>query len=434
MTDVQPATMKPPLRSPSDKDLKWSQKLSQKKSMTNIHADLPFGTPPDGDMRFSLTQASFLEQQAGAKKRRPTVTTSTTESDDTFSSFACEGEAIPQVTVSADGAHCQPADQDLTDIGRLGDGLAQRRSINPSHVMPKPFDAFDPRADLETSGLGPKSSALGITAPQPQRNLSTRIVPADNGVAKRKTVAAKASDLFHKLKPQFSVDNAGNARGFHRRFSFEPGDDAAAQELPHGDYATDRGENRVLRKSVSLDVLRKFPSTTANIDPMLSPVPSSPTVSVTPADGRPPSRIPTPVYSSGSLARPRQEREDSASSLLTAIRQAGNASQRSNSVSSSIYSAPSPMTDDLKSQPRGYALSPGIRLVESTNSLRSVSTSAAARATGAYEDADANSMVPRKRSGPRSNHSHSGYSDKSISRFDSLQPMDSGRRARDPTR
>ncbi|KAF2170551.1 hypothetical protein M409DRAFT_19371 [Zasmidium cellare ATCC 36951] len=430
--DNQRATMKPLIFSPSDKDRKWSQKLSQKKSMTNIHADLPFGTPPDGDMRFSLTQASFLEQQAKRKSRQCAVTTSTTESDDTFSSFACEGETLPQVTVNGDGFHKQAAHDEFGDIGRLADALAQRRNIHPSQVMPKLLEIFDPPPDQEIGVTENGPNALGITAPQPQRNLSTRMVSADNAIVKRKSVVTKASDLFHKLRPQLGVENASNLRGLHRRFSFEPGDDAAAQKMPQVNGNAGSGETRILRKSVSLDVLGKIPPTTAVVDPMLSPVPSSSTVSVTPADGRPPSRIPTPVYSSGSLARPRQEREDSASSLLTAFRQPENTSKRSNSVSSSAYSIPSPKPEDPNlsraSQPVEYALGTNLRLLDRTNSLRSSSASLASHAVaGGPENVNVNSTADRKRPGTRSNHSHSGYSDKSNSRSDSLQPI------KDPT-
>ncbi|KAK4496912.1 hypothetical protein PRZ48_011361 [Zasmidium cellare] len=432
--DNQRATMKPLTFSPSDKDRRWSQRLSQKKSMTNIHADLPFGTPPDGDTRFSLAQASYLEQQAELKTRQRAVTTSTTESDDTFSSFACEGEAVPQVTVNGDGLQAPTQGDELQDIGRLADALAQRRNMHPSQVMPKLMEIFDPRLDYESGELGHGPNTLGIAAPQPQRSLSTRIVSADNAVVKRRSVVSKASDLFHKLKPQLGVESPGNVRGFHRRFSFEPGDDAAAQKVPQDAVDPSSGENRILRKSVSVDVLRGIPPTTAVVDPLLSPVPSSPTVSVTPADGRPPSRIPTPVYRSGSLARPRQEREDSASSLLTAIRQAENASKRSNSLSSSIYSTSSPKAEDPNftraSQSIEYGLGSSVRLVDRTNSLRSSSASLASHAAGGSENV--RSTVDRKPD-TRSNHSHSGYSDMSNSKADSLQPINSSRRTKDPT-
>lgn len=429
--------MKPLPLSPSQKERQWSQKLSQKKSMTNIHAELPFGTPPD--MRFSLTQASFLEQQAKVKTRRRAVTTSTTESDDTFSSFACEGETSPQVLPNpiTTGRNATDSD-DLTEIARRTNALAQRRNIDPSLVMPQLLNLLDPPRDHAGSTAINGSNALGITAPQPSRKQTSRVVSADNAIAKRKTVVSKASDLLHRLRPQISIDSISNVRGTQRRFSFEPGDDTLAHSTTHGEGILGSVGERILRKSVSLDILRRNPPTTNVAD--LSPVPSSPTVSTFPSEGRPPSRIPTPVHS---LARPRQEREDSASSLLTAIRQPEDAGKRSNSVTSSAYSSPSAKASDANpsrgSQYSELALAPGLRscssnrLLDHTRSLRTKTSPAAIRNCTTPGEVVVDSAVHGQQPDARCNHSHGGYLESSNSKTENLRPMSSRSSVKDTT-
>lgn len=119
-------------------------------------------------------------------------------------------------------------------------------------------------------------------------------------------------------------------------------------------------------------------------EPMLSPVAQSPTTSApieefagasSGQDEAKRTRIPTPAYSSSSLARPRRDRDDSTSSLLTAIKVSRPVSQRSGSASSSSYSSPSASRTDLTQGVHTPESIPGSgqkanRLLHHTTSLR----------------------------------------------------------------
>lgn len=378
--------MKPLLQSPSDKDKKMSQMLTGKKSMTNIHADLPFGTPPEIDMRFSLTQASILEQQ-GKQNGRPRTMTASTTSDDTFSSFSYRAE--PRLKEPARAQRKErdvggTPDDDFLEIERLASALARRRNIDPLHIMPQLLEIFGPQKTAAGDRAGGMPNTFEDDAFRPKPAVSTRIV--SEGAVKRQTVMSKASGFFQRLRPQLIVDTSENQRGSSRRFSFEPGDDHTALSAATGPHVS---KDQLLRKSVSLDALRQYTPVTATMEYCLSPVAASPTMSgAAPTELRGPSRIPTPVHS---LARPRQQREDSASSLVTAIRSSGEARKRCNSMSSSVYSSTSASREEVN---RVSQLNPGDqgsltggisnssnRLLDPMNNLRcgSVVSSAAGR-------------------------------------------------------
>lgn len=134
--------MKPLLQSTSDQDLNISRQLAQKKSMTNIHADLPFGTPPAKDMRFSLTNMSMLDQH-GAIRRRKRPTNGSNTTDDTFSAFSCAGDLLPDEN-SMHQPHTDHVgeDQDMADVESIANALARRRGVALSHVMPQLLELF----------------------------------------------------------------------------------------------------------------------------------------------------------------------------------------------------------------------------------------------------------------------------------------------------
>ena len=168
--------------------------------------------------------------------------------------------------------------------------------------------------------------------------------PEDN-FARQPRLKNKALAFFAKARPLLDIDTSAAGR----RFSFEAGDD---HEPILGTTPLDKlpaaVKDRLLRKSVSLSYLSDTASTKRLASQTkLSPVQQSPTASVPPSDIRKPTRIPTPVYSSGSLARPREEREDSASSLLTAIRHADDERRISVSRSSSGFSSPNAIRSDV---------------------------------------------------------------------------------------
>lgn len=378
--------MKPLLQSPSDKDKHMSQRLAQKKSMTNIHSDLPFGTPPR-DTQFSLTGASLLERgvQKTNRKRAVAVSDVLSTSDDTFSTFSCDGDLLPDETPNATATEANGAG-DFASIEHIADALARRRNIEPARLMPQLLDLFGVSNPVDHGA----SSTVTMLAKNTTNHMKTTSIKAGAEAPpslKHRTVMSKASGFFQKLKPQMTTE-----AGAWRRFSFEPGDDTASGGAPP--Y---RGllyeKDRRLRKAVSADALNGSVGETIVLARSLSPVPPSPTVSPSLGDGRPPSRIPTPVFSSGSLARPRQEREDSASSLLTVIKHAENA-YRGSPRASSIYSSPSASRDDMciSVQPSSLGMlrsNSSNRLLDHTSALRgSCLTSAAARIASVTSETD----------------------------------------------
>jgi hypothetical protein len=194
--------------------------------------------------------------------------------------------------------------------------------------------------------------ATGIQVAPPSTTLDRGYPPGI--LRKNPPPRIKASGFLAKFRPQLHVDTSD---GLGRRFSFEAGDDANASfSAPVIDTLPPTVRDRLIRKSASMSSLEVASNRTTTQEPALSPVAQSPTTSAQRQDfaGTPPeqddakrTRIPTPVWKSGSLARPRRDRDDSASSLLTAIKVSRPVSQRSGSVSSSSYSSPSASRTDL---------------------------------------------------------------------------------------
>ncbi|KAI5361459.1 hypothetical protein Slin14017_G081920 [Septoria linicola] len=377
----QRATMKPMLQASNDQDRRASQQLVQKKSMTHLHADLPFGTPPKDDTQFSLTNASLLEEEQGerpGRKRAETSSTIPSTSEDTFSTFSCELAQSPERTVRLPQKYSAvPGMDDYASIEKIAEMLAHRRNIDPSLVMPQLLHMFNAHSH-EGQYAARSPTAITTYAPWPKR-VSSTISPADMTTPKHRTVMSKASGFFQKL-----LDTSTNGQAT-RRFSFEPGDDIAGPNTP-AQGVSSHGKDRVLRKSASAYILRGPDMITPARS--LSPVAQSPTIS-TPAEAKvgPISRIPTPVFKSGSLARPRQEREDSAASLLTVIQNNDNW-RRSASISSQSSPSSSRVNLARAAQEALFVGSPipqpphdSNPLLEHTNSLRGPnSVNASARA------------------------------------------------------
>lgn len=435
--------MKPLIQSPSDKDRIMSQKLSTKKSMTNIHADLPFGTPPYGDINFSLTNVSMLEDQARRRSRRRAVTASnprSSTSDDTFSVFSCEG-VFPEAPNHTMHADTNGAGDDLVEIERIANVLARRRHVDPARVIPQLLDLFGTQHTVSPDRLGGLTNATpnvsGINTSPLKHAPSVKVIP-ENAIAKRQTIRSKASGFLQKLKPQLGVDTTNHSRSAMRRFSFEPGDDAVARSAADQNALYSNSNERVLRKSFSLDALKDKSPNQLALEQPLSPVAGSPTNSTPTVDGLPTSRIPTPVYRSGSLAKPRQQREDSASSLLTAIKHSEDGGIRCNSLSSSVYSSPpespanafklSPSTE-LDSRPSCRS-SNSNRLLDHTNALRRTSrmiSMTAARTASTSSETDCNLAAHWKQTGARRQHSgYSNPSQMSDNRRENVRPMSPG--------
>ncbi|SMR60241.1 unnamed protein product [Zymoseptoria tritici ST99CH_1A5] len=226
----QRATMKPLIQSPSDQDRKVSIKLTQKKSMTNIHDDLPFGTPPL-DMRFSLGEASMLEKQAARQsgRRRPRTDSSTTE--ESFSASSCADESLPDddPTITDNRINSNSARGNEAAIENFASTLARRRIVEPPRTTtPQLLDLFPSPPVQHVDRTTSVPNALGINLSASHSAASSKTVP-QHPIVKRSTVMTRASGFLQKLRPQLSVDMSPVLQ---RRFSFEPGDDFAAQLIP----------------------------------------------------------------------------------------------------------------------------------------------------------------------------------------------------------
>ena len=367
-------------------------------------------------------------------------------SDDTLSTFSCIGDLLPDETADVNLIEAAGTDNDFVAIKRIAHVLAKRRQVDPETVMPKLLELF-----AAQTVVGEKSSSLpvglGIDVPRPSSTTVER-PPPTRPLQKNPTLKVKASGFFSKLKTsQLHVDTS-SASGLNRKFSFEVGDDTeAALSAPAMDTLPPSVRERLIRKSASMSSLEMSYNKASAREPPLSPVAQSPTTSVPPQDwthsppenddAKRPSRIPTPVYKTGSLARPRRERDDSASSLLTAIKHhSGTISQRSGSVSSSSYSSPSASRTDLTQGHNGSEIIQGFsqrsarsnRLLDHTNSLRgNAITAAAAKATNTTTtDVDqemASILAQRKGNGSRSSTQSRTNSDMGELRKENHRPM-----------
>jgi hypothetical protein len=405
------ATMKPLIQSPTDQDRQMSQKLAQKKSMTNIHADLPFGTPPD--IRFSLAEASLLEQQVVRRSghRRYRADSSTTE--ESFSASSCAADLTQDDDPTITALRMNNRDNDAA-AENFADTLTRRHDLDASRMATPQLVNLFPAPPIECVGKRTSvPNGLGVTSAATKSVTSSRSVP-QHPIVKRSTVITRASDFLHKLRPQLSVDATPVVQ---RRFSFEPGDDIDTELTPSESLSPPI--SKTLRKSVSLFTLVEHPKA-ATVNCPLSPVADSPTTSAPPSEGRPLSRIPTPVFGFGALARPRQEREDSSASLLTVIQHSEDGVNRSSSRTSSAYSSPSVSRDRA---PLSYdtSFSAGLksrssnRLLDHTNGLRGSPSNlamAAARVASVPSNIETDRPRNSRRSSARSGHSaHSDRSD-----------------------
>jgi len=324
--------------SPSAMMAKLSKKLTKKVSKTSILAELPFGTPPPHVNSTSLLQASYLEDQNRllSLEKKPAESQSQMKeevrvslSDDTTSTFSCAGDLLPDEANEkrvhhGDIAFENASDDDIEDIRRMAATISSRRGIDAEAVMPRLLDLFCPQEPTSNA------NAQHLNQVQLQRVATAPIRSAPNTTTVRKP--SHLMGFFNRLRPQLSLDTLPEAR----RFSFEVGDDKG----PIGAaYQQSASRESLLRKSVSLSALPEA----ARLVPArnnLSPIESSPTTSARTTDSRRTSKIPSPTYNAA-LAKPRQQREEPATSLLTAMRDAEHSARRSSSAASSVYSTQS---------------------------------------------------------------------------------------------
>ncbi|KAK4549077.1 hypothetical protein LTR36_007533 [Oleoguttula mirabilis] len=246
----QRATFRARQPSPSAQMRRLSKQLISKKSMTNIHTDLPFGTPPDA-IPSTLAEASKLEGQAAnneckrvATGLRSMFSPKTSFSDETCSTFSCVSDLLPDEVVNV--IETAGTEDELVAIKRVANVLARRRDIDPSTTVSKLSELFGSQSvGTSNSGIATVPAACGIQLQMPR---STKSVPA-SAVAKHPSLMSKASGFFHKLRPQLAIDTSSSPR---RRFSLDTGEDVVASSSTLVAQPPVLEKDCMLRKSVSL--------------------------------------------------------------------------------------------------------------------------------------------------------------------------------------
>nr|OQO15511.1 hypothetical protein B0A51_16712 [Rachicladosporium sp. CCFEE 5018] len=290
----QRATMRVRRTSPSAKMVRLSRTLRKKSSKTSVHADLAnlyLSTPPD--LPTSRSFLSKVDNVIGRGSERQSF------SDDSQSTFSCPGDLLPE---------------ELSDLYPHTYGPATLTGRRSSEL-------YDQQPGTPTLPHGHIPGHIGAVELVQQLPRAPQRKPSF------------IMTLLHKLRPQLSLEMPPATE---RRFSFDSGDDIQALSRPARPQATlNRSRESLLRKSVSApllyEVTQREPAAAAPVG--LSPIECSPISAVT-SESRRVSKIPSPNYRFV-LAKPRQSRDDSTSSLLTAIK------HDRQSVASSVYSSTS---------------------------------------------------------------------------------------------
>lgn len=196
-----------------------------------------------------------------------------------------------------------------------GREIMPNQSSNTTMIVPRcSDDAFavsDPQLDQDV--LIPQLLSLLDVQPAEAVKPGERLKSPSRStfvLTKRPTVISKASGLFHRLKPQASLEkkiSSVRSPRKNRPCSFEEGDD--------GLMGLTIGQGHELHRSISLSSLGAacVPSQAQDHRSF------SPTYAGGPVSGmRSQSRIPTPTFASVTMARPRQDRVDSDSTFATA--------------------------------------------------------------------------------------------------------------------
>lgn len=324
--------------SPSAKMAKLSKKLTKKTSKTSILAELPFGSPPPNLPSTSLLQASYLEEAnliertRTERQQQSPADVRVSFSDDTTSTFSCAGDLLPDEAsdkgLRNSSEHFGPAvDNEMAEIRRMAVTISRRRGVSAESIIPRLLELFHRPTPFETPSTQHQGSLQlqrVVTAP-----VAKTIYPAPTHKP------SHIRGFINRLRPQLSLETLSEAR----RFSFEVGDDTGpivttCQNTPN--------QESPLRKSASLSSLpvNSHHVAAAAAPGDLSPIESSPTTSARTASSRRTSKIPSPSYNAP-LARQRQEREESITSLLTVTKDSDISAMPAHQVSSatsSVYS------------------------------------------------------------------------------------------------
>jgi hypothetical protein len=242
----------------------------------------------------------------------------TSLSEDTTSTFSCTGDLLPDEMLLDTGSL-----KELNGFLQVARVFAHQQGLDAIAMIGKLVVLFE--SELKAS------RDCSVEAQQTATPVSIVNGKQKAGAAlnKQPSLLAKASGLLSKLKTQVNpISDAG------QRFSFEVGDDSAADSMSKVPAA------KSLHKSTSLPLLPE-----ANLQPLgvagLSPAATSSDHTNRPVLVRRESRIPTPTYRAN--ARPRQGRESSSSSLSTTTQSASGGAHRPLCMSSTMPPRSNPL-------------------------------------------------------------------------------------------
>ncbi|RMX95596.1 hypothetical protein D0867_09212 [Hortaea werneckii] len=210
----QRAVLRPRQQSPSHEMRRLSKQLTTKKSLTNIHPGLPFGTPPD-------TAASTLAQAMRSPEDDARPMPMESVSDDTISTFSCAGDLFESENGNVNLMNAAGTDNDVVAVQRIAHVVARRRNIDTKDIMPKLLTLFDeaPPTSIDSEGFAGSPNNNDFNRPD-SPIISDRLYAP---ICKEPSLMRKASGLLSKLRTEVGTDNSVPAK---RSFSFEAGDDA----------------------------------------------------------------------------------------------------------------------------------------------------------------------------------------------------------------
>ncbi|KAF2723485.1 hypothetical protein K431DRAFT_325531 [Polychaeton citri CBS 116435] len=343
--------------------------------------DAPIPELPDGTVPMrgpsTLAQASLLQRQfenGDSHDAARVVLPPDFQADEPSRLLAARAMAKKSMLnlkehLTASGTKPHSEDEDVKAIKRMAKSLSKRRGLNLDVVLPKLLDVFSINGETDRKGDTPVVDHCAPATIGTGQCTRTSHIPAT--AAKAPGLKARASGLLQKLKPQLSREALATPTTPQNHVSFECGDDGVNKTALHKSYLLQAPE--VSTKARKHDDPDKHSQ--RDIEPMaplLSQATFSPTAPVS-GGARKPTRIPTPTYNTGTFAQPRREREDSLSSVLTALKRPTTSPLHQDGTQSELTGSPlsSGAGGDLSPSPLAHKRRQARRssLVDRTNSL-----------------------------------------------------------------
>jgi len=350
--------------------------LSHQLSVTSVHQELPFGSPPTSVLAKTFDEVPWPETGKGGNEATDqgheqesfgrTESRSAAASSSIYSTFSCAGDSLPDETAE-DTVRNLPAFDDTEEVLRMANLIAQKRGIKADILVPRILKLCDDTTSIATTD-------------EPEQDVHEDVPLSSVSVYPR---------TCSRTVPVFSLPNgrvSNTPRRRSRRFSFDFGDDSGFGSLQSDSrtstlYAPGpprRSQSAMDHLTINSNQSQK--SEDYDRSPLLSRSSSLLASSMIPA---PASKSP--------LARPR--REGSSSGILDVVSQQPNSSENSRAQSragsradrmsrgseseaSQVSQEPSQRTSVASFTPSG-----GKRLVQGMQLLRSNSLAIAAART-----------------------------------------------------